>query len=194
MAIGNPSRPRTTSTVKTPAGERTFGHITVNISGGTIGNEDAPAGTTYNGDVKISDFNYSGNVYGGSMGRLTLLDGSINPLWPELAQAKTSIVNITGASTHITRNVYGGGEFGSVRENAWVTVGGSRTTVGSYNTEGTHFIQSNDLFINTHLLTDDEQPCEGSQNWWPYNWRAILHFYLEELGMEFWSARLFMKL
>ena len=26
------------------------------------------------------------------------------------------------------------------------------------------------------------------------NWRAILHFYLEELGMEFWSARLFMKL
>ena len=26
------------------------------------------------------------------------------------------------------------------------------------------------------------------------NWRAILHFYLEELGMEFWSARLFKKL
>ena len=26
------------------------------------------------------------------------------------------------------------------------------------------------------------------------NWRAILHFYLEELGMEFWNARLFMKL
>ena len=25
------------------------------------------------------------------------------------------------------------------------------------------------------------------------NWRAILHFYLEELGMEFWSARLFKK-
>ena len=23
------------------------------------------------------------------------------------------------------------------------------------------------------------------------NWRAILHFYVEELGMEFWSARLF---
>ena len=44
-----------------------------------------------------------------------------------------------------------------------------------YNTEGKHFILSNDLFINTHLLTDDEQPCEGSQNWWPYNWRAILH-------------------
>ena len=26
------------------------------------------------------------------------------------------------------------------------------------------------------------------------NWRAILHFYLEELGMQFWSARLFKKL
>ena len=26
------------------------------------------------------------------------------------------------------------------------------------------------------------------------NWRAILHFYLEELGMEFWSARLYKRL
>ena len=26
------------------------------------------------------------------------------------------------------------------------------------------------------------------------NWRAILHFYLEELDMDFWSARLFKKL
>lgn len=26
------------------------------------------------------------------------------------------------------------------------------------------------------------------------NWKAILHFYIEELGMEFWSARLFKKL
>lgn len=26
------------------------------------------------------------------------------------------------------------------------------------------------------------------------NWKAILHFYLEELGMEFWHARLFKKL
>ncbi len=26
------------------------------------------------------------------------------------------------------------------------------------------------------------------------NWRAILHFYLEELGMDFWSARLYKKL
>jgi len=26
------------------------------------------------------------------------------------------------------------------------------------------------------------------------NWRAVLHFYIEELGMDFWSARLFKKL
>lgn len=26
------------------------------------------------------------------------------------------------------------------------------------------------------------------------NWRAILHFYIDEMGMDFWSARLFMKL
>ena len=26
------------------------------------------------------------------------------------------------------------------------------------------------------------------------NWRAIFHFYLDELGMEFWSARLIKKI
>lgn len=26
------------------------------------------------------------------------------------------------------------------------------------------------------------------------NWRAILHFYLDELGMEFWNARLFKRI
>ena len=26
------------------------------------------------------------------------------------------------------------------------------------------------------------------------NWRAIFHFYLDELGMEFWSARLYKKI
>ena len=25
------------------------------------------------------------------------------------------------------------------------------------------------------------------------NWKAISHFYLDELGLEFWSARLFKK-
>ena len=26
------------------------------------------------------------------------------------------------------------------------------------------------------------------------NWRAVFHFYLDELGMEFWSARLFKRI
>ena len=26
------------------------------------------------------------------------------------------------------------------------------------------------------------------------NWRAILHFYIDELGMTFWNARLYKKL
>ena len=26
------------------------------------------------------------------------------------------------------------------------------------------------------------------------NWRAIFHFYIDELGMEFWNARLFKKI
>ncbi|MBR3503628.1 MAG: GNAT family N-acetyltransferase [Clostridia bacterium] len=26
------------------------------------------------------------------------------------------------------------------------------------------------------------------------NWRAILHFYIDEVGMDFWSARLFKKI
>ena len=26
------------------------------------------------------------------------------------------------------------------------------------------------------------------------NWKAILHFYIEELGMEFWNARLYKKI
>ena len=38
-------------------------------------------------------------------------------------------MNITGNTTHIYRNVYGGGEFGAVRENAYVTIGG--TLVGT---------------------------------------------------------------
>ena len=92
----------------------THGYVTVNITGGTIGK----AGVTGAGAE------HSGNVFGGSMGRETLLNGEINPIWPELAQSKFSTVNISGNDTHITRNVYGGGEYGVVRENATVTIEG----------------------------------------------------------------------
>ena len=88
------------------------GHITVNITGGTIGNISATGDGT----------KYSGNVFGGCMGRLTLLNGTINPLWPELAEAKRSTITISGGT--IIRNVYGGGEYGTVREDASITMSG----------------------------------------------------------------------
>jgi hypothetical protein len=69
------------------------------------------------------------------MGRTTLINGDINPIWPELAQSKFSTVNIYGNSTHITRNVYGGAEFGVVRENAKVTIGGKQDENGTTTTE-----------------------------------------------------------
>ena len=91
-------------------GGKTYGHVAVNISGGIIGN------TVGNAE--------SGNVFGGSMGRLTLLDGTtINPIWPKMAQVKEAKVTISGEAV-IKRNVYGGGELGTVRDNATVTING----------------------------------------------------------------------
>ena len=101
---------------KEDAGNNTYGHVTVNISGGTIGNENAT------GDGA----KYSGNVFGGSMGRLTLLNGDTNPIWPKMAQVKNTAVNIYG-NADIKRSVYGGGELGTVRDNAYVTIGGIKT-------------------------------------------------------------------
>ncbi|MBO6078563.1 MAG: hypothetical protein J6P66_07420 [Bacteroidaceae bacterium] len=95
---------------------KTYGHVTVTISGGTIGNASPVADSDY------SKEKYSGNVFGGSMGRITLIDNTINPVWPELAQVKNTSISISGASTSIRRNVYGGGEFGTVRENATISI------------------------------------------------------------------------
>jgi hypothetical protein len=89
-----------------------YGHVTINISGGTIGN----SGATGDGAK------YSGNVFGGSMGRLTQLDGeTLNPLWPKLAVVKLTNVTINGTA-NIVRNVYGGGEYGVVRNGSEVTI------------------------------------------------------------------------
>ena len=98
------------------AGGKTYGHVKIDISGGTIGNNL--------GEVKGNEV--SGNVFGGSMGRLTLLDGSINPIWPKMAQVKSSTVTVSGGT--IKRTVFGGGELGSVRDNATVNISGG--TVG----------------------------------------------------------------
>ena len=44
-----------------------------------------------------------------------------------------------------------------------------------YNSEGKHFILANDIFINTHLLGEDEQPKEGAQQWYLHPWHGVLH-------------------
>ena len=87
------------------------GYVTVNISGGTIGNDTESTLTHTKG----------GNVYGGSMGRLTLIDGTtISPIWPKLAKVKKAEVNISGGT--IKSNVYGGGELGTVHTDTKVIV------------------------------------------------------------------------
>ena len=95
----------------------------MNINGGTIGSD-------------VED-EHSGNVFGGSMGRLAKIDGS--PFddpnhWALLATAKTTEVNVTGGI--IKRNVYGGGEMGTVIEKATVNIsGGTIGKAGSDNVE-----------------------------------------------------------
>ena len=101
---------------------KTYGHVTVNISGGTVGKSFVP-----DTDGKLpAGAEYSGNVFGGSMGRLDLLNGTRNPIWPRMAQVKNATVNIYDNAT-IMRNVFGGGELGTVRDDAYVTIGGYKT-------------------------------------------------------------------
>ena len=113
-------------------GADTHGHITINITGGTIGNDRGA------GNLDDDGHAIGGNVYGGSMGRLTLLDGTASGLWVKMAQAKTPTINITGTSTLIKSNVYGAGELGTTRDNAYVTIGGSRNeSTGAITPSGT---------------------------------------------------------
>ncbi len=90
------------------------GNITVNITGGTIGNDD-PA------DYNLAH-SRGGNVFGGSMGRLTKLDGTLalND-WHKLGSVKSTTVNISGTA-HIKGNVYGGSELGTVTEDIVVNI------------------------------------------------------------------------
>ena len=96
------------------------GHITITINGGTIGKEF---------ESETEGAEHSGNVFGGSMGRLTKLDGTPFDAnhWKLLATAKSATINVTGGT--IKRNVYGGGEMGTVTENTYVNVSGG--TIGT---------------------------------------------------------------
>ena len=98
------------------------GKITINISNGTIGND-------------VADADYGGNVFGGSMGSLTKQNGEANTQWDKFATAKSTTVNVTGGT--IKRSVYGGGEMGTVTEDATVKVSGG--TIGKADGGGVEF-------------------------------------------------------
>ena len=95
----------------------THGHVTVNITGGVIGN-DYESKLHLGNPALANGHSYGGNVYGGSMGRLTLLDGTtMNPLWTNLGKVKNTFITISGDNTIIKGNVYGGSELGTLSSN-----------------------------------------------------------------------------
>ncbi len=115
------------------------GYITINISGGTIGND---AEYIYNptdaqkDKIPYTTFDYQnhlqytkgGNVFTGGMGRLYALDNStLLTLWPKLGKCKGTTLNMTGGT--VKSSVYGGGEIGAVAQNATVNINGG--TVGT---------------------------------------------------------------
>jgi len=88
------------------------GHITMTISGGTIGNDDE-YGYAANNQLTHTK---GGNVFAGGMGRMYKLGSTTDPIssldWWKLGCAKSTKLTITGGT--IRSNVYGGGELGQV--------------------------------------------------------------------------------
>ena len=132
-----------------------YGHITINISGGIIGNDNEyvynPADALINkttGALRFTEFDADkklvhtkgGNVFAGAMGRVLNMDKTtVNPLWPSLGRVKQTSVTITGGT--IKSNVYGGGEMGSVAQSATVNIQGGTigTSVGTIGSGGYYF-------------------------------------------------------
>ena len=115
------------------------GYITVNISGGTIGNDleyiynptdeqkAAIPNTTFDYQNHLQ-YTKGGNVFTGGMGRLYALDGTtLLPIWSKLGKCKGTTLNMTGGI--VKSSIYGGGEIGAVAENATVNINGG--TVGT---------------------------------------------------------------
>ena len=117
----------------------THGHITINITGGTIGNS---AEYVYNptaaqkAAIPNTTFDYQnhlqytkgGNVFTAGMGRLYAQDNkTVLPRWQKLGQCKQTTLNMTGGT--VKSSVYGGGEIGIVDQNATVNINGG--TVGT---------------------------------------------------------------
>lgn len=120
------------------------GYITINISGGTIGNDIEYKYNPTDADkqkMPTTQFDYQnhltytrgGNVFTGCMGRLYALDNrTLLPLWTKLGRCKQTELNITGGM--IKSNVYGGAELGVVQKDATVNITGG--TVGTKVGEG----------------------------------------------------------
>ena len=121
------------------AGDDKHGHITINISGGTIGNEKeyiynptaeqkaAIPNTTFDYQNHLQ-YAKGGNVFTAGMGRLYALDGkTVLSSWQKLGQCKETTLNMTGGT--VKSSVYGGGEIGIVAQNATLNIDGG--TVGT---------------------------------------------------------------
>ena len=94
------------------------GFTTINITGGTIGNDYEAVYHT-----NLETLAMGGNVYGGSKGSFTKLNSSeINPIWLDLAKVKRTSIEINGSSVNIKGNVYGGGEYGIVTDSTVINV------------------------------------------------------------------------
>ena len=124
----------------------THGNITINISGGTIGNTTEYNPSANRTNMPLTEFDTTGklvrtkggNVFTGCMGRLYALDGTtIIPHWFNMGKARNDTLNITGG--HIKSSVYGGSELGTLEGNATITITGGRvgstvtTATDSYN-------------------------------------------------------------
>lgn len=134
------------------AGDADHGNVTINISGGTIGNDHeyilpsnedmTPAQwTTWKSENNIpyTEFGTTGtdknrlmhtkggNVFAGAMGRLYFLNGTVIPDWGEMGKVRSTVVNISGGT--IKSNVYGGGEIGIVAEGTQLNITGG--TIGT---------------------------------------------------------------
>ncbi len=120
-------------------GDDKHGHITINISGGTIGNDKeyiynptaeqkaAIPNTTFDYQNHLQ-YAKGGNVFTGGMGRLYALDGkTVLSSWQKLGQCKQTVLNMTGGT--VKSSVYGGGEIGIVAQSATVNINGG--TVGT---------------------------------------------------------------
>ena len=120
-------------------GDDKHGHITINITGGTIGNSKeyiynptaeqkaAIPNTTFDYQNHLQ-YTKGGNVFTAGMGRLYALDNTtVLTSWQKLGQCKSTTLNMTGGT--VKSSVYGGGEIGIVAQNATLNINGG--TVGT---------------------------------------------------------------